>query len=110
MRYAAWHNDYLRYLRGGATKDEAAALAGVSHSAPLHAAARHPEFAEMVEQAIADATGRLSMAAYETALAGNPRLLMWLLERRNPAAYGPPKPDTMDLSNDDLLEQIAPDL
>ena len=77
----------LEAIRKGNTRDTAAKLAGVSATQMYEWMNKHPEFAEAIEKADAEAEG-FYVGIIERAAAKSWQAAAWWLERRRAAKYG----------------------
>lgn len=71
---------FLEAVARGSSVSEAAEYAGVARST-VYEWQKDPDFAERVREAEEEPAKLLERKAFEMALGGNPRVLIWLLQR-----------------------------
>src|ERR1043165_2710618 len=84
---SAWRPLFLRVLRNSFTLREAAERIGITSLMVRSAMRDDPEFAELVNQAMEDATALLEAEAHRRAMEGSDLLLIFILKARNPNKY-----------------------
>ena len=83
--------NFLRAHKGGATVSQAAHYAGVHRRTVYKWKARDPKFALAWAKARDTLVQDLEMEAYQRAIGGSDRLLMFLLKSYKPGTYGDKK-------------------
>ncbi len=95
----------LRCLREGVSQSVALRIAGVPKATYYDWLKRYPKFREQVEQAESEALSAIERVLYITALQGDTKSAMWLLERRCPEVYNPKH---QPVAEDYSIEILAP--
>ncbi len=79
---------YLGYVRGGLGPHQAAQLVGLREFQVRRYIAAHPDLAELVADALGQATEPVIMRAYELALAGDQKMIQLWLAANAPEKFG----------------------
>ena len=102
---AAWLAAYEQTLNVSA----ACRAAGVSRATAYRTRARRPRFAERWDELKQWALDDLEAAAFERALAGSDRLLIFLLENLRPERYGRQRRTTVEIkSSRNVRDSMTP--